>query len=292
VLESLNNRLNLQKSEKTKYVNQLKGLKGERLFDSYIRQLEDKSFIINDLTLNNEERIFQIDTLLIFNNTVYLYEVKNYYGNYYYKDDEISSELGFKVLNPLGQLNRSKTFLSHILLKMEMNLNIEANIVFIHPEFYLYSTPPEKPFIFPPQLPRHVSSLLSQEVTMDRRQLVLAEKLVEQHIENYRPDNLPIYEWKELKKGVYCKKCGSFKCSETRSFRTCRHCGFTEKINSAIVRTIEEFELLFPEETITTNKIYYWCNQVYNKKRIMRLLKTNYKSIGLKHMTYYVRKNE
>lgn len=240
VLESLNNRSNLPKSEKTKYENQLIGLKGERLFDSYIRQLEDKSFIINDLTLRDEGRIFQIDTLLILNNTVYLYEVKNYFGNYYYKDDEISSELGFKVLNPLGQLNRSKTFLSHVLLKEGMNLKTKANIVFIHPEFYLYSIPPEKPFIFPSQLPQHVNSLLDKKVTMNRRNLVLAEKLVEQHVEN-------------LKEGVCCLKCSSFKYSETRSFRTCSDCGFTEKSNSAIMRSIEEFELLFPEEAITTN---------------------------------------
>jgi len=54
-------------------------------------------------------------------------------------------------------------------------------------------------------------------------------------------------------------------------------------------RNIEEFHLLFPEEPITTNKVYDWCNKEYSKKRIRRLLKKEYKPMGLKNGTYYIK---
>jgi len=54
-------------------------------------------------------------------------------------------------------------------------------------------------------------------------------------------------------------------------------------------RNIEEFHLLFPEELITTNKMYDWCNKEYSKRRIRRLLKTEYKPIGLKNGTHYIK---
>jgi len=284
--------MEFSKNEKFIFDNQLKGLKGEQLFDSYLQQIENKGLIISDLTLSNEGKIFQIDLLLFFNNKVYLYEVKNYFGNYIYTDNEIFTESGFRVLNPLGQLNRSKTYLSYIFKNIGLDLTIEANVVFIHPEFYLYSAPLNKPFIFSAQLPRHIQSLMEQQTIRKSQYIKLAKKLVEQNIDNYRSDNLPTYNLDLLKKGVCCPECSSFESTNTKTFRICSYCGFREKIRNAVLRNIEEFILLFPDESITTNKMYHWCGRVYNKRRIQRILKSEYKTLGMKNGTYYVKHNE
>ena len=291
VLESLNYRMNLAATEKAKYENQVKGFDGEEQFDFHMSESHQSGVVLNDLVLNYRDTVFQIDSLLITNEAVYLYEVKNYAGSYYYKEDSFFTESEYKILNPLRQVDRSATYLHNVMLRLGYHLPIYPIIVFIHPDFTLYSSIPNKLFLFSNQLPKHLNSLASQNFLIKPDHMELAHQLKELHNKNYRPDNLPVYHLEQLKKGVLCPTCFSKNHTDTRQNYFCTACGHKETITTAIERSIKEFQLLFPDYLITTSHIYDWCGKSYSKERIRMILKANYQSHLSRHMTYYSEKS-
>jgi hypothetical protein len=72
-----------------------------------------------------------------------------------------------------------------------------------------------------------------------------------------------------------------------KSGLVCRKCGCKEDIDSAIVRSTEEFRVLFPEMKISTNSIHEWCKVIQLKKRIRRTLASNYKHITNGKSSYF-----
>ena len=43
---------------------------------------------------------------------------------------------------------------------------------------------------------------------------------------------------------------------------TCETCGNVENWEVAVLRSVEEFKLLFPGRKITTNRVYEWCGGI------------------------------
>src|SRR5699024_10524608 len=81
IFQCLQGRKTFSKTEEHQYYKLLKGYEGEKHFSNLLKeQLHQDHLQINDLLLNNHGTVFQLDTLLIFNQTVYLFEVKNYQG--------------------------------------------------------------------------------------------------------------------------------------------------------------------------------------------------------------------
>ena len=85
LLRLLNQRSQLSKDDQQNYFKLKKGYEGELMFDSLIEKLEIECLILNDLLLKVNNKTFQIDSLLIRNNQIQIFEVKNYTGDFYYQ---------------------------------------------------------------------------------------------------------------------------------------------------------------------------------------------------------------
>ncbi|EDL66330.1 hypothetical protein BSG1_03220 [Bacillus sp. SG-1] len=72
-----------------------------------------------------------------------------------------------------------------------------------------------------------------------------------------------------------------------RKILVCSHCGRKESCEKAVLRTIKEFRLLFPDLKVTNQLTYQICDSLLGKKRIYRALSTNFKKEGYgKHAVY------
>jgi len=103
ILRLLNSRMNLPESDKQYFLNLKKGFEGEVMFDKLTEKLQSELFVLNDLLLKSNNTTFQIDSFII-QETLYLFEVKNYEGDYFYQSDNFYSMNGTKLQNPLHQL--------------------------------------------------------------------------------------------------------------------------------------------------------------------------------------------
>lgn len=288
ILEHLQRRMQLSNNDQQSYNSQKKGYEGELLFDSLTEQLKCNCLVLNDLLLNINNQHFQIDSLLIFKHSIHLFEVKNYSRDYYYTEEKFLMKDQSEITNPLIQLQRAESLLRQLLLKLNFSLPIHSYVIFINPEFMLYLAPPDKPFIFPSQLNRFLKNLNSDQTQIVDSHRKLAKDLASLHIlENPYP-HLPSYNYQHLRKGIHCSACDSFAITLIGMKCVCSLCGKQEHIDKAVVRIVEEFKLLFPNEKITTGKIHEWCMMILSKKSIQRILKKNFNTVDANRWVYYV----
>lgn len=106
ILRSLQSRVALAENERKRLLNLSKGFNGEDQFDHLIESLQSDIYLLHDLCLEHNHSVFQIDTLLISEKEIVLFEVKNYEGDFVFEagDFRILSN-NQEILNPLHQLN-------------------------------------------------------------------------------------------------------------------------------------------------------------------------------------------
>ena len=75
--------------------------------------------------------------------------------------------------------------------------------------------------------------------------------------------------------------------SSVRNKLVCIQCGCVEDIDYAVMRSMEEFQLLFQEQKITSNGVYEWCGE-YIKKTIRRILMKNFNLMNHSKHSYFV----
>lgn len=276
----LNERVNLSAEDKQYYLNLEKGFEGELLFDKHLESLSNDWLIISDLFLRNNTTSFQMDSLLISHDIIYLFEIKNFEGDYYIEKDKWYTKSKKEITSPIAQLERNQSLLRRVLQDMGFNMTIEAYLVFVNPEFTLYNAPLDKPIIFPTQIKKFLKRLDMKNPRIHSRHVKMAELLISEHISKPPFSNVPSYEYDNVSKGLSCGSCNAL-VPETKFTRlVCGHCGYTETVTSAVLRAVEEFSMLFPDKRITTNSIYEWCNIIECKKRIRRVLVENFKGKG------------
>jgi hypothetical protein len=287
VLRILNKREKLTEDDQKYYQNQEKGFQGEVQFDKLTEKLQRDCHILNDLQLESNKSSFQLDSSLIFQETYSLFEVKNYEDEYVYDAEYFKTLNGRDIQNPLDQLKRSKLLLSNLLQSLGSKLTVEAYVVFINPQFTLYQTPPDLPFILPTQLDRFMKKLDQKSSRLNQSHKNLADKLISLSQTESPYIQLPAYSYETIKKGLTCCKCESFSVSVQGKKVVCSKCGCEEMVTVAVMRNVEEFKLLFPERKITTNIIHEWCGVVGSRKRISRILGKNLKITGLGQWAFY-----
>ncbi|MGF6952149.1 ribosomal protein S27AE [Neobacillus sp. B4I6] len=284
ILRILNKRMDQTVDEKKYYLYQEKGFEGEVQFDLLTEKIQSECYILNDLLLNVNNTTFQLDTTIIFQKKISLFEVKNYEG---FRNGRFETLTEKEIKNPLDQLRRSKSLLRQLLQKYGYNLPIEGYVVYINPRFTLYQAPVNEPIIYPTQLDALMENLNAQPSKLTTQHKKIAEKLVSLHQMDSSFIQVPAYNFDQVKKGITCKECSSFSMFVQGKKIVCGDCGYEEVVESAVLRMVDEIKLLFPDRKITTNLVHEWCVVVESKKRISRILERNFKRVGVRNWTFY-----
>ncbi|MFC0414338.1 nuclease-related domain-containing protein [Cytobacillus solani] len=198
----LNMRMDLSVEEVQYYGSLEKGFEGEIQFDAWLESLPESEnrLILNDLLLECNHTTFQIDSLLLVDETLYVFEVKNYEGDFYIDENGRWLTLSKKeIKNPLLQLERSESLLRQLLQNHGIKTHIEPYVIFINPNFQLYQAPLGQPIIFPTQLKRFSKKLPVKPA--NRKGIQIAEKLLSIHLKESPFKRLPKYTYEQLKKG-------------------------------------------------------------------------------------------
>ncbi|NYV68785.1 NERD domain-containing protein [Bacillus sp. Gen3] len=287
LLKYLYKRMNLSEKDHLNYLNLNKGFIGEQHFDEWLHHLPDNWLILNDLLFEFSHSHFQIDSMVITNSTIYIFEVKNYDGDYYMEDDRWFSSSGSEIKNPILQLKRTETLLRKLLQDLQLNMPIKAHVIFINPEFHLYHAPRNQPIIYPTQIQRFFNRMMTTAASnTSSRHTQLAKKLISLHIEESPYTRIPEYTFEQLKKGVICARCGGFIGDFHKKLVICK-CSYKENASTAVLRSIKEYTTLFPNNKINTNAIYEWC-KIMPKRTISRILSQNFNIIGHGQSSYYI----
>ncbi|WP_233549358.1 nuclease-related domain-containing protein [Lysinibacillus yapensis] len=279
--------MELSKEDQLNFFNLKKGYEGEKLFDTFLEKLECDVLVLNDLLLSSSNQTFQLDTLLVTNNLVYIFEIKNYFGDFYFKNDRLFQKNDNEVSNPLNQLQRSELLLRQLLHKLGFSIPVQSMVIFINEAFTLYLAPLDKPFILPTQLKTFFQKINSHKSTLDMQHKKMAEKLSSLHMQQHPHQKRPSYNNDQLQTGMSCGACQSLTITIQNKKSICTTCKNEESIDSALIRNANEYSLLFPNEKITLPKIMDWCRIITSKKQLRRVLDNNYQKVSKRRWTYY-----
>ncbi len=208
LLRSIQARMKVFEKTENQIITLEKGYHGEKMFDQRLEKLSLDCLIINDLLLETANTHYQIDSLLVSPPKIHIFEVKNFEGDYLIEDNRLRLISGKEIKNPLIQLSRTESLFRQLLQQHGYNQKVEAHLVFINPEFYLYGASPNLPIIFPSQLERFMNQLNSQSSKLVGKHYALAEKLMELHVKDSPFSLLPEYSFDGLAKGILCEGCG------------------------------------------------------------------------------------
>lgn len=286
-LDILYKRMDLSSDEKRRYTSLKKGFEGEVLFDLLTKKLECDCLILNDLFLSHNHTNFQLDTIIIGHGKIHLYEVKNNEGNYYFEADNLYNMSGTRLSHPVHQINRSESLLQQLIYNLGYKYSIESSVIYINPSFTMYNAPLNQPIIYPTQLKAHLNQLNNTPSILTTKHYSLADTLIARHQPHSRFEQTPHFKYNELKKGITCFECHSFLNPSNNGTFICHVCQHIEKVTDAILRSISEFRVLFPNEKITTSIIYDWC-RVVSAQRIRRILLKHFNQRSGHRWAYYV----
>ena len=290
ILNALDKRMTLLPNDRLTLQSIQKGNEGECYFDSLMTQYVNcESIALKNLVIVHNGIIIQIDSLLITSNGVYLYEVKNYAGDYSCQNSQIKSLHRSTYLDPIAQLERTTTVINNLLTSWNYRMPISAQVVFVHPTFVLYEAKVGDPILFLPQLPRHLKKVNQKADYLDKRHHALAENLLQEASKDVPFERkLPDYSYEQLKKGLTCVTCGSFDLVNNSKSSWCKTCGEHHSLNEMILHQIKEFRLLFPNEPVTRNIIHEWCGGQLTERRVYSLLQSTFKRVGQGKSSYYI----
>ncbi|WP_161524831.1 nuclease-related domain-containing protein [Alteribacter lacisalsi] len=301
ILRSLNARTELDADWLNRLANAEKGYEGECAFDEWTGAVSGDVVVLQDLLLDCRSTTFQIDSLMLMRNDIYLFEVKNSEGDFLIDDERwLSCLTGKEINNPLIQLKRTESSFRRLLQEHGCRRPVKSFLVFINPEFQLYQAPSTLPAIFHSQLPRFFAGIKNRAMPAAGAQdaasnaaLALAEKLNTLHITDNPYKRLPEYNYETLRKGVLCPSCERFYVFEqSRRFLICHGCGKRESNPAAVLRSVNEFQLLFPSLPVTVRIIYEWCGNAFSRKVIQKTLQSHYVMRGETKAAYYEEKKE
>ncbi|WP_449538768.1 nuclease-related domain-containing protein [Ferdinandcohnia sp. Marseille-Q9671] len=287
VFEILNTRTDFSSKDRQYFTNLKKGYEGELLFDSLTEKLQCECLILNDLLLEVNNTTFQIDTLILIDGKINFYEVKNFEGDYYYESNKLFKKPKHEVSNPILQLSRAESLLNQLLRSHGCQLPIDASVVFINPNFTLYQAPLNLQAILPTQINNYIKTQNKITSKLNEKHQKIANLLLSLHITKSPYNKIPRYTYEQLRKGITCELCQSFSILIEGRKYLCEECRHKELVSNAVLRAVNEYQILFPEQKISTNIIYDWCRVVPTKKWIRQILARNFKIVGVHQWAYF-----
>lgn len=291
MFEVLRKRMELDAGSRATFERLQRGHHGECDFADFLeRRFKSPCIQLYDLQLKIGGSECQIDCLLIFQNEIYQFEIKNFQGDYFCQNNEWYTVTTRKqIRNPLHQLNRSDLLLREYLSEKHASLQLHSYILFINPGFQLYQAPLKTPMIFASQLERFIRKLQRIPCQLGPQHQNLAEDLRAAHLGGSAYEQLPAYQYEQLTKGITCEECtGLMVLTKTARQVICNICQTVEKIDSAVLRQITAFSILFPGKPINVSNIHAWCNSTVQLSSIRRILRNQLTLIKNGKHSYYV----
>ncbi len=292
VLEILLKRRELSNAEQKSLNRLASGYEGEVQFYKMLKQkLHNNPIKLFNVHLKVNGSECQIDALLIFQNEIIFFEVKNYQGDFILEGDHWYTLSKQEIRNPLHQLSRTELLLQQFLTMHNLSLKVRSLVIFMHPEFQLYQTPLDIPAVFHPQLKHFLNQLQNIPCSIEKRHEQIAKLLTSKHESSSAFESVLDYDYESLQKGVFCEKCSGTMNESGLKYMLCSQCLCLEDYSRAILRNIKDLHTLFPNKKITVNIVCEWLNHLISKYKIRKILSNHFTMVGFGRGAHYILKD-
>ncbi|OFL48705.1 hypothetical protein HMPREF2767_07385 [Nosocomiicoccus sp. HMSC067E10] len=290
-LDALKWRMDLTNEQLYYLENLTRGYSGEEEFKGFLMNLVGESAcILTDFTFSVDGVVRQIDALVVFRNAIFIFEVKNYHGDYLFRDgDFYNTKFTSKVRSPLEQLDNTVILFNRLTQKVGITLPIKSYVVFIGKDFHLYESPRGLNIIMRGQLKKFLNELRLKYQHADQGTKKLVESIYQfRHLEERRLDIN--YSYESLKKSLFCIDDGGEIILNNRTYYECQKCNGKTPIEAVVLQAIKDFQTLFPEMKITISNLYNFTGEKISRYHYRKVLNSHYQRVGNGRGVQYIEK--
>ncbi|GMA09348.1 hypothetical protein GCM10025886_25010 [Tetragenococcus halophilus subsp. flandriensis] len=271
-LEAMKQRGQLSNDEQKSYQRLQRGFQGELAFDQLCDHfLGNKINCLDDVTIDYQGDVLQMDKIINNRDIIYLVDIKNYQGNYVYKNNSLKTGDVTFTNNIIEQARRSRRIFTRLFDKHHLQLTIKNVIVFINDKsrINLCDDLPEIILNYE-EIPTWLMSI-SHDTQITHRDDW--KKLVQKYqVPSFKTSRICTTErFKQLEKGIHCEKCGSFSLKSNRYTLQCA-CGHIETKQIAFLGTICEYGLIMHHLPLKRSEIVKFFGKNYSTDYIKNTL--------------------
>ena len=269
-------------ADKLKDLYRLKrGASGEKMVLDYLDEFGQENWQIRTNLWLYEYGLFEIDLLLLTQTDIYIFEIKNYNGDFKYLDSQCYFSDDVISHNPISQTQRAKVNLQNVLSAGGMRVDVKGVLLFTgkHSDIDIQDSVNGIDILTINQFRKLIYSISADEKrNLDNDTSVLYRQKILRIIDKaerkspYQPQPLSTLEQRNLRRGIKCAKCASFNFNTTRSYIIC-NCGLHEPREMAIVRTICEYGIINFDKDLVASEVFYFFGGDVSQSTISRYLK-------------------
>ncbi|MGK0576256.1 nuclease-related domain-containing protein [Macrococcus capreoli] len=265
-------------------INLYRYKRGEAGEHQFYAQLKDimEGIKLWDITLESQGQS-QYDFLIVVNRKIYHFDVKNFSGEYTYKNDNFISANGRNYKNVLAQLNAAHDRLERIVKQQEWHYEVESRILFMNDQFSIRNYDGNPMIWFSHQLPQFIEQLKKE--TTYKNDLYIAEQLLSLH-QPKQFERIFYYPFEQLKVGPRCPVCREIdSITVLNKFKhvhcKCGHVYFKSEMLQQIAYDIH----LMNNGRITAKDVCRWSG--VPERSVRDFLVKNYNKYGTFKDAYY-----
>ncbi|MCG1008555.1 NERD domain-containing protein [Salinicoccus sp. ID82-1] len=265
------------------------GYEGECTFDFWMERYGDEQWrVYRDIWIDAGGPT-QVDTMVVTETGVFIFDVKNYSGDYAYLNGRWSVNGRPIIKDIFVQLKRSMEKVHLMLRQIDLSLQAEGLIVFINEHFTFESEAGiDERFVMRHTLKKHLQTMDEGSVVMRMPIDMLCRRIESYFIDNPYP--APACDddaYSRLKKGVRCAGCGGFRHMVMRYHLKCLGCGNKEAKEHAVLRSICEYGVLRNDRNLRVRNIIHFVDNIVSERYVRFLLAKHFEAISRgKHAAY------
>ncbi|MCM3610046.1 NERD domain-containing protein [Planococcus sp. MERTA32b] len=260
------------------YYAEVAGQAGEERFDHYYAasRVTFPHLMLHDVRLKSF-RIFQMDSVMITQWGIYMFEVKNMNGRMLFNSHPVQmlqmkedgTVIGRK--SPLEQMAENEWLLEEWLREREILFPARSVLVLSYSKQIAENVPASQPILFSHQVPRFLHTLPVEKAILNPDEMKALGDMMIAALVHFTPkpicDN-PRYPIAAMRRGVWCAACDRIGMVRRYGNWRCPSCGVLDK--NAHVRTIRDWFLLTGEPM--TNRLGREILCVDDRRLVTRLL--------------------
>ncbi|MGV2874347.1 nuclease-related domain-containing protein [Macrococcus capreoli] len=273
-LEEVHGRMHMTESDRRKYYNLKVGYEGEKKIYDYLKPFHH-GVCIWDIRLNISGEI-QYDFIIIVNGVIFVLEIKNYYGNYTYKDGNLKSESGFVSRDVFSQASNERDKFESFCYEHNIHYKIVNEVIFVNDHFKVLNEVDHVKFHSMQAIEQLAEYMCGYEITDE--DIAIGKMIVNHHIEKSKNEQTHYYPYEKMKRGLKCPVCKRFLKVERNAKRLIKcTCGHKMSKTEAICEAFEKIEML-KRDAVTVADVCEWVD--CNPSGIRKVLGERYKKIG------------
>ncbi|GGI38903.1 nuclease-related domain-containing protein [Mammaliicoccus stepanovicii] len=292
-LEALNGRIDMIPIKLEEQYKILKtGYEGEQKFANILNLYHTK-WCIHDVQLKNCNQV-QFDFIVVTDEEILQFEIKNYTGDYYYENHKLFRSSGYVSKDLLNQIEVSDNALRRIVSRYRFNREVKSYIVFVNPTFTLFGDLRSRINLLLNSELYKIQDMVSSNFKYDENKAIYEtiKKLHEPFMQNLIQFERVSFE--KIRKGIKCTNCQKLIKTDllynARIWIECSTCKTNILKHELIIYALKELYIL-KGKPFSVSEAVEWTG--VSKTSLKRLLYKEFERVGkCKNTKYYYKINE